>query len=265
MTSRTHLVYIISAITLLPGVLIGCSTERVISRNQIKTNLAPARFQGMPEYKIQPGDQLDVKFYYTPELNETVIVRPDGKISLQLIGDVTVAGLTPTLVNSTLAQKYAPELRRPVVTVIVKTSTAQQVYVGGEIEKEGPIDFTSGMTALQAVIKAGGFKETAKPEEVLVIRVDKDNKVVPYPVNLQSVYSEPYEVDLQLQPYDVVYVPKTFIAEANKFVKQYFQISCCLRDGPSRSVDLSLRQSDTSSKTSTRTLLWGINEWKHIR
>jgi hypothetical protein len=72
-------------------------------------------------YRIQPGDSLDIKFFYNPELNELLVVRPDGYISLQLVNEVMVAGLEPKEVNEMLTEKYSQELRKPVVTVIVKS------------------------------------------------------------------------------------------------------------------------------------------------
>ncbi len=113
---------------------------------------------------------MDIKFFFNPELNETVIVRPDGNISLLLIDDVRSAGLTPSELDVLLTQAYARELRKPMITVIVKTFTGQRVYVGGEIGKPGLVELAPGMTALQAVFNAGGFLDTAKPEAVLVIR-----------------------------------------------------------------------------------------------
>ena len=75
-------------------------------------------------YIIQPGDQLDIKFFYNPELNESVTVRPDGKISLQLVDEVQTAGLQPAELDEMLTRRYSQELKKPEVTVIVKSFTA---------------------------------------------------------------------------------------------------------------------------------------------
>ena len=73
------------------------------------------------EYRIQVGDQLDIKFFYNAELNEQVTVRPDGRISLQLVREITTAGLTPAELTDLLTNKYAKELKKPEVTVIVRS------------------------------------------------------------------------------------------------------------------------------------------------
>jgi len=87
-------------------------------------------------YIIQAGDQLDIKFFYNPELNDSVTVRPDGKISLQLVDEVQAAGQTPAQLDDFLTEKYAKELRKPVITVIVKSFASQRVYVGGEVNRQ---------------------------------------------------------------------------------------------------------------------------------
>jgi protein involved in polysaccharide export with SLBB domain len=203
------------------GLLTGCGMERANIKKEIQAESISITPQELPEYRLHPGDQLDIKFFYNPELNETVPVRPDGKISLQLVGDITSAGLTPPELGALLNQKYAQELKTPAVTVIVKSFTGQQVYVAGEVERQGIIDLTTNMTALQAVIKAGGFKETAKPESVIVIRRGIDNQPIPYQLNLKTTDNQ--TLAFQLQSYDIVYVPKTWIAEANKFVHEYIE------------------------------------------
>jgi protein involved in polysaccharide export with SLBB domain len=102
----------------------------------------------MPEkpalYIIQPGDQLDIKFFYNPELNENVTVRPDGLISLQLVDEVHASGLTPAQLDDLLTQKYSRELKKPMVTVIMRSFTMQRVYVGGEVNRQG--ESHGGMT-----------------------------------------------------------------------------------------------------------------------
>ena len=204
-------------------ILTACATRQSATVSQIQAMTASAP-PAPSSYVIQPGDQLDIKFFYNPELNEGVTVRPDGKISLQLVDEVQAAGRTPAELDETLTKDYSTELRKPVVTVIVKSFTSQRVYVGGEVNKQGLMDLTAGMTALQAVLNAGGFKESADPGAAIIIRKGQDNKPVPIRIDLKkALYGEAPAEAAQLQAYDVVYVPKTWIAEANKFVNQYIE------------------------------------------
>ena len=207
------------------AVLVGCASNRTIPNNPAQAGFAPTKVQRPPEYRMQPGDEMDIIFFFNPELNQTVFVRPDGKISLPVVDDVQAAGLTPSELDALITQIYARELRKPMVTVIVKTFTGRQVYVGGEVGKPGVVQLATHMTALQAVINAGGFLDTAKPEATLVIRQGGEADA-PIPIRLdleESIDGETTLGDIQLQPYDVVYVPKTWIANANVFVDQYIR------------------------------------------
>jgi len=203
---------------MVTAILVGCAPT-IATKETPVIGSRSTDVEQPPEYRIQPGDQMDIKFFFNPELNETVFVRPDGKISLQLVDDVQAARLTPSELDEVLSQAYAKELRRPEVTVIVRSFTAQRVYVGGEVEKPGTVELTPGMTALQAVINAGGFRDTAKLEEVLVIRNGWADTPIPIRVNL----TQPIANDINLQPHDIVYVPRTWIADANLFVRQYIR------------------------------------------
>lgn len=205
-------------------ILGGCSSSKAVVDASLFVPPVQATEGVVSEYRIQPGDGLAIKFYYNPEINEKVTVRPDGRISLQLVGDLKVAGGTPAEISQKISDLYSRELKNPNATVIVLSSTKQQIFVGGEVEKEGAVDFVSGMTALQSVIRAGGFKETAEPTEALVIRRGDKNELTPYRVDLdRALANNMRTAEFTLQPYDVIYVPKSRIAEADKFIKQYVQ------------------------------------------
>lgn len=226
----------------------GCAARRAALNQGAETASLFSKVQEPAEYRIQAGDQLEIKFFFNPELNETVLVRPDGKISLQLIDDVQAAGLTPSQLDGDLTRMYAQELRKPKVTVIVRLFSGQRVYVGGEVGNPGLVNLVAGMTALQAVIGAGGFRETAKPDGVIVIRKGPDNRPVPVRVDLdQAIDGETAEGDIRLQPYDVVYVPKTWIAKANKFVNQYIERLLLYR-GASLGFSYELHSADDSNR-----------------
>ena len=176
------------------------------------------------EYKIQVGDQLDIKFFYNPELNEQIVVRPDGRISLQLVNEVNVAGLTPTQLTDELKKKYAKELADPEVTVIVRSFTPYKVYVDGEVKQVGVVALTPPMSVMQSIAQAGGFTEFARPTEVVVIRRTPNNELLAIPINVQTVIDgTDMRQDINLAPYDIVYVPKSAIANAAKWVDMYLR------------------------------------------
>jgi protein involved in polysaccharide export with SLBB domain len=176
------------------------------------------------EYKVHIGDQLDIKFFYNPELNEQITVRPDGRISLQLVHELMVAGLTPAELTKILTEKYATEIEKPEITVIVRSFSAQKVYIDGEVNNPGVLDLIRPLTILQSLPRAGGLKDTARIGEVIVIRRKADNKLLIIPVNLEmAIDGTDIHQDIFLLPYDIVYVPKSPIANLNKWVDQYIR------------------------------------------
>jgi polysaccharide export outer membrane protein len=216
--SRNSLIF---AITIL-FFLVGCASQQPNFKAEAAGVTATS--QKPQDYLIQPGDELEIKFFYNPEINEKVTVRPDGKISLQLVDEVPAAGLKPIQLDDVLTRKYSKELKMPMLTVIVRSFISQRIYVGGEVTTEGLVALAAGMTPLQAVLNSGGFKETANPESAIVIRKGKDNRPVPIKMNLNKVmYGKSGSADFLLQPNDIIYVPKSGIAKVNKFVNQYIE------------------------------------------
>ena len=147
MKAKQTAIYIILANILAMG-LIACATSQPVA---IPAQAQTTAAQRPAAYVIHAGDQLDIKFFYNPELNESVTVRPDGKISLQLVDEIQAAGLQPSELDQRLTELYSHELKKPVLTVIVRSFTGQRVYVGGEVNRQGLITLQPGLTALQAV------------------------------------------------------------------------------------------------------------------
>jgi protein involved in polysaccharide export with SLBB domain len=174
-------------------------------------------------YIIQPGDDLDVSFYLSPEFNQDVIVRPDGKVSMKLIGVVQASGLTPSQFAENLDKDYLSELRSPGVTISVKNMPSRQVYVQGEVTKPGSFPLEPGMTALQAVSDAGGLTQDAGADAILIRR---DACGVPYgsKIDLEAAIKSPSsEQDAILQPRDILVVPRSGIANLDLFVQHYIR------------------------------------------
>ena len=171
------------------------------------------------EYRLQVGDEIQLKFYLSPELDQEVIVRPDGRISLQLLDDVAAVGLTPMELDRIVTEGYRTELRNPEITVIVKRLAAK-VYVGGEVRQPRFVAHTGSLTVLQAVFEAGGFTDTAEPSSVILLRRLNDDKGFAAKLDLKKVMSAEAE-DIALMPSDIIFIPKSTIAEVNLFVEQY--------------------------------------------
>lgn len=177
------------------------------------------------EYRIQTGDQLDVKLFYHSELNETVTVRPDGAISLQLVGEAKAAGFTPAELTDALKSAFGKHLRDPEVVVAVKTYAPQRIYVDGEIGKPGIVDYPGEMTLIQALAAAGGMKRSSRSSEVVIIRRDvtKGRQIIV--ADLRRPAGAGPAGDTKLLPFDVIYVPRTRIANVNNWVDQYIRMN----------------------------------------
>jgi protein involved in polysaccharide export with SLBB domain len=175
-------------------------------------------------YILQVGDELSIKFYTNPELNEEVKIRPDGMISLQLIDDVPAVGLSPSQLDAELTRRYTGELADPQVTVIVKVTFGQRIYVAGEVGKQGVLPLVGGMTLYQALHDAGGFTETAHRKQVLLIRKGTDGTPVAKVIDARPIEDGGNPaLDVPLRPLDIVFVPRSKIAQVDLFVKQYIR------------------------------------------
>jgi polysaccharide export outer membrane protein len=166
------------------------------------------------QYVIKPGDQLSIKFFFNPELNEEdLIVRPDGRISLQLIHEVEAANLTAPQLTSLLAERYKGQLKNPEIAVIVRAVKEQpSVYVDGQVKNPGKIEIVGSLSVLQAIARSGGFiEDTAKKDEVIVMRQDQNGNSFVIKLDISAALSgKDLSQDIQVLPYDFVQVPRSF-------------------------------------------------------
>lgn len=173
-------------------------------------------------YRISPGDELDVRFLLNPELDSQVVVRPDGKVSLPLVRDVAADGLTPTGLAKVLEQAYAKEVRNPQVTVAPRSFTRQRVFIGGEVGRPGPYALPPGGSLLQTLMMAEGLRDSAKLEEIVIVRYLGDDRRDIFTVDFTSLFDGGNGAsDIKLMPMDVVFVPRSGIANAGLWVRQH--------------------------------------------
>jgi protein involved in polysaccharide export with SLBB domain len=185
----------------------------------------------LEEYKINVGDKLSIKMFYNPELNQEVIVRSDGRITLELVHEIKAAGMTPVKLSEMLAENYAKHLAQaPEISVIVNSSSAH-IFVGGEVGGSGSTLVGSGTgvrellgptTVLQAITLAGGFRDTGDRHLVILVRRDENNKPLYMTLDIQKAIdgSDPSQ-DIYVQAYDIILVPKTGIADVDVWMNQY--------------------------------------------
>jgi polysaccharide export outer membrane protein len=185
-------------------------------------DLRPPRLTTVTEerYRLQPGDVLEVQFRYSPEFNQTVTVQPDGYISLEISGDIKVAGMTVEQTRNAILTRAATRLREPMASVVLKEFQRPYFVVAGEVTQPGKIEMRERVTAIQAIMLAGGMKETARSSQVVVFRkINSDTAEVKL-LNLKNIRrTADLENDLTLQAGDMVFVPRDKISKIERFMK----------------------------------------------
>jgi protein involved in polysaccharide export with SLBB domain len=176
----------------------------------------------LQEYVLQRGDEITIKVFNNSELLDTVVVRPDGKITVILLDDVEAAGLTAAGLDAQLTAGYSKFFREPQVSVIVRSFSNLRVYVGGEVGTPGPVSLKGDITALEAILQVGGFRPTARMDSVILLRNDGKDRPMAQKLNFKELLSKGGS-DIALQPFDVLYVPVSRIAKVDRFVDQYIR------------------------------------------
>lgn len=181
--------------------------------NSKKVTMPPISDRGvMDEYRIGVGDSLQINVWRNAELSTAVPVRPDGKISLPLVGDIMAANLTTTQLSNNIIAGLENYVRSPQVTVIVTNPSSsdfqRRVRITGAVRAPQSIPYRDGMTVLDLVLIAGGTNEFASANKAKLYRkVNGETKV--YPIYLSDLIENgKVETNYPLQPSDIVTVPE---------------------------------------------------------
>lgn len=176
-----------------------------------------------PAYRFFPGDSIEVIVHSAPELTRTVEIGPDGRIVLPLLGNVMVASQTDAEIASAVADAYAQSvLVSPIVEVRRATLGPQNIIVGGEVNAPGLVEMSGPIGALEAVMLAGGFQNSAARGEVVVLRREPGGRLMMRTVNLRQALDGRAGADsTQLRRHDIVFVPRSTVAEVTNFMEQY--------------------------------------------
>jgi len=200
---------LITCITLIAFLFI-CSNKAILKKEEIAT---------FTRVTLKPGDEIEIKFYNVPELDEIQTVRHDGNISLHLVGDVYVEGMTASELQDTLVILYKDHLQIPTgVLVIPRTLFSGVVHVGGEVNAPGIIDMPGRFTALEAIMQAGGFNfSTASVDDVRILRLKSGNYYMAK-LDLKAALKGKESDPFYLEPHDIVFVPQTGITKVAQWL-----------------------------------------------
>jgi polysaccharide export outer membrane protein len=170
--------------------------------------VAPDAAQGQASgsYVIGPSDVLAVTVWKEPTLSGSILVRPDGMITVPLVGDVQASGLTPLQLADQIADKLKKYIQAPNVSVVVDSIHSKVIYLLGEVGKRGPIEMTAGMTLLDAIASAGGLSDYANVKKIYILR-DQAGKHEKIPVHYKEALKGNSEFNLILEPGDTIVVP----------------------------------------------------------
>jgi polysaccharide export outer membrane protein len=167
---------------------------------------SPAAGANSDSYVIGASDVLTVTVWNQPTLSGTILVRPDGMITVALIGDVQASGMTPLQLADQIANRLKKYYTDPNVSVVISQIHSKLVYLLGEVEKKGPVDMTPGMTLLNAIASAGGLTDYANTKRIYILRGDA-GKQLKIPVRYKDALKGMIECNLLLQPGDTIVVP----------------------------------------------------------
>lgn len=198
---------------LLAGMVLvvsGCKSVPEASEGKEEINRVASQFEG--DYRIGVDDRLQITVWRNPELSTTVPVRPDGKISVPLIGDVQAGGNTPMQVSAIIKEKLSAYIREPNVAVILTELRSHEflsrVRVTGAVRAPRSMPYRPGMTVLDAVLEAGGTNDFAAPNRTKLYRKTKTKTEV-FDVDLEAILSKgKLESNFDLKPGDVVTIPE---------------------------------------------------------
>jgi polysaccharide biosynthesis/export protein len=189
----------------------GCSSEKTLPTVSLAPG--PASYASASDYRIGPGDVLDIVVWHNSDLSNHVPVRPDGRISMPLVGDVVAAGKTPMNLADEIKDKLKPYIKDPLVTVTPTQfvgPVSRQIRVIGEAVQPRAIPYSTNMTLLDVMIAVGGLTRYADGDRAVVIRVVNGVQQT-YHVHLDGLIRDgDVTQNVAVQPGDIIIIPQRF-------------------------------------------------------
>ncbi len=203
-TTMLAFTFLFTAASAFAQSAVGTSGASVAPKTPVNTNAAATA----ADYRLVAGDKLRIEVYKDAQLSQSLQIRPDGKITLPLVGDVPAAGKTSVQLRDDIAASLDAYIKNPTVTVIVTETTPQVVYVTGEVNKPGAYALASGqMSILQALAMAGGLTEFAKKSDIQVLRKTASGSMQKLRFNYKEALDDDNRREpLQLQAGDTIVV-----------------------------------------------------------
>lgn len=209
----------------------GTETSEVVDREETKGNTAGGQPEAsternvvVSEFILGPGDEIEIKVYRHDDLNKKIRIPPDGKATLPLIGEFKAGGVGINQLRENIREKFLNYLVKPEVSVEIVSLNGQKIFVLGEVQQPGVYQIDPPTCLLEAISKAGGFTLDGKSSSVLLIRGGPENPVARKLDLKKSLEKGDFGQNVALQTGDVVYVPRTFISQVDRFFEHFENI-----------------------------------------
>ena len=173
-----------------------------------------------PSYVLHTGDVFSLDYRFTPEFNQTVTVQPDGYVYLNIVGNMKVGGLTVNQIHDQIVNLASSRLNQPDLTIMLKEFQHPFVVVAGEVIQPGKFELRENTTALQAVMLAGGFKDSARDTKVFLFRRINGDTAEVKQLDLHNIRNtSDLERDSELMPGDMLLVTRNKMEHMSRFMK----------------------------------------------
>jgi polysaccharide biosynthesis/export protein len=206
--------------------LVCLAVSPLLGQNSSSPGMVPTKplsqrepLPGSPQYKLHSGDTIELDFRLSPELNQTVVIDADGSVSLLVIGRVQLAGLTVQQARELIIGKESQHLVNPEVNIQVTNFQHFYVVVAGEVYLPQKIELREEMTALQAIILAGGIKISGRETQVLLYRRVNAQFAEVHKLNMRIKKTAQLENDMRLEPGDLILVPRNKVESVARYVR----------------------------------------------
>jgi protein involved in polysaccharide export with SLBB domain len=172
-----------------------------------------------PRYQLRSGDAFELNFQFSPELNQTVSVQPDGFVTLRGVGEMNVAGLTIPELKKRLEGAYGTFLNKPEISVVLRDFDKPYFIAMGMVSRPGKYELRGDVTVIEGIAMAGGLNDASKHSQVVLFRKASNDWFEAKVLNVKKMLaSKDLSEDLHLKPGDIVYVPQNRISKFKHFI-----------------------------------------------
>lgn len=220
MRPKEKIAWLVAPLVMIAGLVLGSLAACTPAAPKLTAEAVPGGVPLTAEHVLGPGDEFEIRFPFYPDLNDRILVGPDGRVSLQLVNTVPLGGLTVGEATKLLNQRYAAVIHDPQASLTMRTYAPEEIFVDGWVANPGLVRSDVPLTVSRAVAQAGGTKSGAHTGAILVLRRTPDGVVHYFQVALGNFAGATGE-DPLLSNYDVVYVPQGVLGSINDFLANY--------------------------------------------